>query len=136
MRHCEAKGDQSAEVALEAIQVYGQAAASGAEVTGIANNLLTLSSWLANAGLTAEAVSAAQGAVDVLRGFEPPASERASYLNLLGMSFWTLALRLIEAERINEVSAVALEAIQVYGQAAASGAEVTGIANNCPGKAV
>jgi hypothetical protein len=117
-------------LALESIQVYRQAVAAGAEVTGIANNLLTLSSWLANAGLTAEAVSAAQTAVDVLRPFQPPDPERASYLNLLAGSLWTLVLRLIEAQRVSEVSTPALESIQVYRQAVAAGAEVTGIANN------
>jgi hypothetical protein len=116
--------------AQECIQVYRQAAAAGAEVTSIANKLRTLShSWLAG-NFPTEAVNAAQAAIDVLRPFQPPAAERASYLNLLAESLWHLVPRLIEAQRINEVSAPAQECIQVYRQAAASGAEVTGIANN------
>ncbi|MDX2100182.1 MAG: hypothetical protein SFW36_20590 [Leptolyngbyaceae cyanobacterium bins.59] len=116
--------------ALEAIQVYRQAVAAGAEVTGIAHDLQTLSSWLANARLTAEAVSAAQAAVDVLRGFQPPATEQSAYLTLLAGNLSTLVLWLIDSQQINEVSAPALEAIQVYRQAAAAGAEVTGIADS------
>lgn len=73
---------------------------------------------------------AAQAAVDGLRGFQPPASEQTRYLSLLAESLSTLVLRLIEAQRLNEVSAPALETIQVYRQAAASGAEVAGIANS------
>lgn len=116
--------------ALEAIQVYRQAVAAGAETTGIAHDLQTLSSWLANARLTAEAVSAAQAAVDVLRGFQPPATEQSAYLTLLAGNLSTLVLWLIDSQQINEVSAPALEAIQVYRQAAAAGAEVTGIAGS------
>jgi hypothetical protein len=117
-------------LALEATQVYRQAAAAGAEVTGIAHDLQTLSYWLANVGLTAEAVSVAQSAVDVLRGVQPPASEQTNYLTSLAGNLWTLVRRLLEAQRISEVSVPALEAIQVYRQAAAAGAEVTEIADS------
>jgi hypothetical protein len=54
----------------------------------------------------------------------------ASALNVLAGSSFNLVRRLIEAQRINEVSAPALELIQVYRQAAARGAEATGIATN------
>jgi hypothetical protein len=99
---------------------------------GIAQNLLSLSAHLAGVELSTESAAAAQAAVDVLRGFQPPAAEQTAYLTLFGASLFTLTQRLIEAQRINEVSAPALETIQVYRQAAGSGADVMsmGIAQN------
>jgi hypothetical protein len=114
--------------ALECIQVYRQAAASGADATEIAPTLLSFSQQLAGAGLSAEAVSAAQAAVDVLRGVQPPATAQASYLDLLARSLLILSQHLIQGQRISEVSVPALECIQVYRQEAASGADATGIA--------
>ena len=96
----------------------------------VAKQLLSLSQQLVNEGKQVDAIMAVQAAVEVLRPFQPPDPERASYLNLLAGSLWTLVLRLIEAQRVSEVSAPASESIQVYRQAAAAGAEVTGIANN------
>jgi hypothetical protein len=60
--------DDAAKAAHETVQVSRQAAAAaGADVNAIASLLLALFPQLANAGLRAEAVEAAQAAADVLR---------------------------------------------------------------------
>jgi hypothetical protein len=76
--------DEAVAPAEEAVQVYRQAAAApGADVLRVARNLTELQKQLASVGLTDEAVSAAQAAVDLLHGFTPPAEQRAAFLAAL-----------------------------------------------------
>jgi hypothetical protein len=107
----------------------GLAGPPGADVESLARQLLALTDQLSGAGRPAEAVAPAQAAVDVLRGFEPPADAQAAYLALFARALHTLALRLIAAGRTDEAVGPAAEAVQVYRRAAAaSGADVTAIA--------
>jgi hypothetical protein len=94
---------------MEAVQAYRRAAAvQGADVPGVANQLLGLAALLHGAGRTAEAAAAAQAAVDVLRGSQPtPAAQLAGALH-------ALAMYLISAQRPRDALQPALEALEAY----------------------
>jgi hypothetical protein len=117
------QGGRPAEVARparEAVQVYRQAASvsAGESVMELSTDLLTLTQWLADALLAAEAVTAAQTAVDVLHGVEPPLTARAEYLTLLAKALHDLAKRLVQAGRPDEATQPTEDAVQAEQQAA------------------
>ena len=87
---------------------------SGADVIANADHLIELSKQLANAGKTAEAVAAAQRAVDLLRGVGPPTTAEAGYRLELGRALQNLAYRLWGAGCYDEMVGPAKEAAQVF----------------------
>jgi hypothetical protein len=100
-----------------------------------AQALLDFAQKLSEAGKHKEEIAALRDRVKIyqmLAEIDPIeyGPDLASALDLLAENLWYLIPRLIEAERINEVLAPAQECIQIYRQAAAAGAEVTGISNN------
>jgi tetratricopeptide (TPR) repeat protein len=90
--------------------------------------LVNLSKKLINLGEAAEAVVAAQKAVDVLRGFEPPTAIEGVYWREFGRAWQELTYRLWAAGRYDEMVSPAMEAVQVYRRALevgyANGAEI------------
>ncbi|MEU6235874.1 Ig-like domain repeat protein [Kitasatospora sp. NPDC047058] len=89
------RGGEVAQPAAEAVQVYRQAASisTGESVMKFAGDLLTLSQWLADAALPAQAVTSAQTAVDVLHETQAPPEHEAQYLSLLAEGLHILAQR-------------------------------------------
>ncbi|MFF2128716.1 Ig-like domain repeat protein, partial [Streptomyces olivochromogenes] len=117
------QGGRPAEVAQpaqEAVQVYRQAASvsAGDSVIERSADLLTLSGWLADVPLPAEAVTAAQTAVDILHGFEPPPAAKPEYLSSLANALHDLARRLVQAGRPDEATQPTQEAVQAEQHAA------------------
>ncbi|MFB7621047.1 hypothetical protein, partial [Kitasatospora sp. NPDC056181] len=117
------QGGRLAEVvqpAQEAIQVYRQAAgvSAGESVMELSADLLTLSLWLADVPEPAEAIAAAQAAVDVLHAIQPPPGARAEYLSLLADALRDLAKRMVQAGRPDEATKPTQEAVQAEQQAA------------------
>lgn len=112
--------DEVPQTAQEATQAYRRAAgvSTGERVTEIANILLTLSSRVSAIALPTEATSAAQAAVDVLRGLQPPAGHEAAYFSLLAKALRALAQGLIQGGRPEEAAQRAQEATQAEETAA------------------
>ncbi len=125
------RADEAVAAAAEAVQAYRRAAAaSGADVPWVANQLLGLAAQLYGADRKAEAVAPAQAAADVLRGLQPPPEAEAAHWRLFGWALHNLVSYLIPAGRIDEAVGPAEEAVAAYRRAASvSGADVTGIAN-------
>lgn len=80
-----------------------------------------------------EPVVAARAAVEELREVEPSAAEQTAHLSSLAFALNILALRLIEADRLDEASAVTQETVETYRQAAASGADLLWISEHLVG---
>ncbi|KPI31476.1 hypothetical protein OV320_2548, partial [Actinobacteria bacterium OV320] len=117
------QGGRVAEVGLparEAVQVYRQAAgvSAGESVVELSAGLLSLSSWLADVPQPAEAVTAAQAAVDILHAIQPPPAAKAEYFSSLAEALHAVVQRLMQGGRVAEVGLPAREAVQVYRQAA------------------
>jgi tetratricopeptide (TPR) repeat protein len=90
----------------------------------VAGELWDQSRNLQTAGKIAEAVVAAQTAVDVQRGFTPPPATEAAYQLRFGRVLQNLAYVLIAARRFDKAEVVAKEAVEVLLAAAASGADL------------
>jgi tetratricopeptide (TPR) repeat protein len=107
--------------AREAVEAYRQAAAApDADRFAIAQQLLGLSHWLGGRGLYAEAVAAAQAAVDVLRMIEPAPGTEAAHSRLLADTLHTLVIWLILAGPVDNAVQPARETVEAYRQAAAA----------------
>ncbi|MEB8702873.1 tetratricopeptide repeat protein [Bacillus cereus] len=121
------RGHDAIEPAEEAVRVYKQLAVeSGANVSTIASNLLSLSIQLSyTARLYAEATKTVQAAVEMLRKIQP------AHMDLFASTLYYLANFLILAERGHDAIEPAEEAVRVYKQLAVeSGADVSTIASN------
>jgi hypothetical protein len=95
-----------------------------------AAQLLAESSRLANEGQRTEAASTAQAAAEGLRVVQASADSDAAYLWLFTQALYTLTVRLIEAQRLDDAAAASHEAIDVSRQAAAApGADVSAVAS-------
>ena len=108
--------EEALQPALDTVAIYRRTAATpGADVVSIAQNLIFLSSHLANARQPAAAVAPAQAAVDVLHGLAPsPGAQMAK----LAEACHTLALRLKEVGRVREALPPAREGLELYRQLA------------------
>jgi hypothetical protein len=122
-------------VTADTVAAYRRAAAvPDADVLGISGDLTALERQLsANPATAAGALLAAQAAVDVLRAFQPPDGERATYLTQLAEMVHNLAFRLRDVGRPDDAAAAARQAVAAYQAAAAApGADVLGIVAQLP----
>jgi hypothetical protein len=96
----------------------------------IGSQLRLLSLQLTAAERNAEALTAAQAAVDVLRGFVPAPATEAAYWWLFAILLHDLTIRLIAVGRIDEAVGPAIEAVEVYRRAASvKGADAIAVSN-------
>ncbi|KPI31475.1 hypothetical protein OV320_2547, partial [Actinobacteria bacterium OV320] len=80
------------------------------DIMEVARHFLTQSEVRSDQGQLAEAVAAAQAAVDVLHAFDPPPSAKAEYLRLLAEALHAVVQRLMQGGRVAEVGLPAREA--------------------------
>ncbi|GAX58669.1 hypothetical protein [Streptomyces olivochromogenes] len=84
----------------------------------LARHFLAQSNQQADQGQVAQAVAAAQAAVDILHRFQPPAERKAEYQRLLAEALHKVVQRLIQAGHAGDAAPSAHEAVQMYRQAA------------------
>jgi hypothetical protein len=117
--------------------VHRRAAAGGVDPIATASQLVTVSIHLTAAAQQAtehghdvaaqmlhqQSALVRRAAADILRGFQPPAEQQASYLQVFANTLYLLVVSLLSADAMAEVPAAVEETIAVHRRAAAGGVD-------------